>query len=353
MNGETEADYLRFVSGQPNAMLYHTLRYRGFLRRVLGPVEDDYLLTWEDGELRAVMPVFHRKGPFGAVVNSLPFFGSHGGVLVEESASPEVADAILQAFMTLCYDLQAVSWTVVEHVFKESGPNYSALGATHSDSRTGQVTHLPEQGGRSRVAIAEELMARFHSKTRNMVRKGQAMVGSMLHANSEETMRTLHRLHAENMEAIGGTPKSWSVFEGISKAFDYDSDYRVYVSTAENGDVSAALLVLFHSNWVEYFTPAIDHRYRSHQPLSALIMQAMTDAVEERGSRFWNWGGTWSSQAGVYRFKSRWGATDHPYAYHIGVGLSSEELEGTTKEVLLSDYPFFYVLPFGILEQSS
>ena len=57
--------------------------------------------------------------------------------------------------------------------------------------------------------------------------------------------------------------------------------------------------------------------YRSEQPLSVLIFRAMQDAIKEKGSKHWNWGGTWKSQHGVYRFKSRWGAHDNKYRYHI------------------------------------
>jgi len=72
----------------------------------------------------------------------------------------------------------------------------------------------------------------------------------------------------------------------------------------------------------------------------------MCDAASE-GYVWWNWGGTWLSQDGVYRFKSRWGTQDLPYRYFTIV--RNSEILKASREELLTAYPGFFTVPFSAL----
>jgi hypothetical protein len=60
---------------------------------------------------------------------------------------------------------------------------------------------------------------------------------------------------------------------------------------------------------------------------------------------WWNWGGTWLTQDGVYRFKSRWGTESRPYTYFIAI--RNAELLRHSQETLQAAFPYFYVRPFA------
>ena len=111
------------------------------------------------------------------------------------------------------------------------------------------------------------------------------------------------------------------------------------------GEPVAALLLFFYNRIVEYYTPVVRKEYRNSQALSATIFRAMCDASNQRYS-WWNWGGTWLSQDGVYRFKSRWGTKDLPYRYFTSVH-NPAVLKSTPAE-LRAWYPLFTV-PFSAL----
>ena len=72
----------------------------------------------------------------------------------------------------------------------------------------------------------------------------------------------------------------------------------------------------------------------------------MTDASVQ-GYAWWNWGGTWLSQEGVYRFKSRWGTKDMPYRYFTSV--HNPEILKVSPAELLAWYPSFFTVPFSVL----
>ncbi|HDZ08447.1 hypothetical protein LCGC14_0013580 [marine sediment metagenome] len=343
------SQYEQLLAESPIGMFNHSLRYREFLKEILPDAEDHYLCAFNNNEMVAALPVFVKKGPYGAVVNSLPFFGSHGGFIYKVPADSTAIADLLVAFNTLCADVNAFSSTVVEAALEKNEEKYEAFCANFFDERIGQITHLPNISNAE--CLDNELFGILHQKTRNMVRKGQKGGFSVTHDGSMSTLKTLHEIHDNNIRSIGGSPKPLNVFIAISKVFRYDEDYRIYTAS-KNGRIVSALLVLYFKDMVEYFTPATLEAYRSDQPLSLLIYTAMRDAILERESRHWNWGGTWLSQKGVYQFKSRWGTTDYPYRYHVQVSHTINELSIISKEVLLKGYPYFYTVPFAALDLS-
>lgn len=346
-----DADYQRLLETCSWSMLYHSLKYRDLLLKFLPKAEPHYFLAYKDGALVGALPSLLTDGPLGPVVNSLPFFGSHGGVLLSPCAGPDVLCALVGALNQLCEARGVVFATVIETPFSSLEDVYkSELRPDFIDGRIGQMTIMPSAEDYEIADTA--LMAIFHQKTRNAVRKG---LGSDLvfgHESSREALEALYRLHENNMQALGGVVKPASFFHALAETMEYDSDYRIYVARVASGQIVSAMLLLYHGSYVEYFVPATDPEWRSSQPLSGLIYHAMRDAVVEKKSKTWNWGGTWLTQDGVYRFKSRWGAEDIPYKYFTRIFLKGEPpVSALRKEILLSGYPWFFTLPFSVLTQ--
>ena len=89
MEKSDEKEYENFIASLPAAMFFHTIKYKSFLEAVLDSSQAYYFIARdEDGKIVGVLPTFvmissHKE----CVANSLPFFGSHGGVLCN---SPDI-----------------------------------------------------------------------------------------------------------------------------------------------------------------------------------------------------------------------------------------------------------------------
>jgi len=340
-----EGAYDDLLASAPDAMFNHSRRYLHFLQTTLGTQASPcHLVATRNGRLVGALPAFVRGGPLGPVVNSLPFFGSHGGAVVSPTETPAVRSALSQAFDSYCDSINAFSSTVIDSPIRTDGRSPSAYRANMFDDRIGQISALPE------ATCAQDAEARLieqcHSKTRNLVRKGLKGGFEVVRTCSERAMRSLWDLHVDNMSLIGGLAKPWHVFEAIMGSFESEKDYQIYVALADK-QVAAALLVFYFKDTVEYFTPVIAEQHRSNQPLNVLILRAMTDAILERQARKWNWGGTWRRQEGVYHFKSRWGAKDFVYLYHVNCRQWPSSTGLRDDNITTTDYPFFYLVPFG------
>lgn len=330
-----------FFSKVQGALLYHSIKYA---RLVSAFLKVEYLCVVavnEDDTVIGALPFFIKEQGGMRVANSMPFYGSHGGIVLA-SQDEFLFSRILNFYLTYVKEQACAVSTIITSPFTDDAKWYEhCLNVLPSDTRIGQVTKLPLDSSH------EAVMASLCSKTRNMVRKSEKQNIEWSSAYVDWGIDFLAEIHQQNMLEIGGLAKPDNFFELIKSNFDYGADYLVYIAYLDGQPISA-LLLFYSGKTVEYFTPVIKSDYRSMQPLTCLIFNAMRDAVA-RGCRYWNWGGTWATQEGVYRFKKSWGAVDMPYSYYSNV-FDSSVFNYDSKQ-LLSKFPYFYTVPFKWLNK--
>lgn len=325
--GENEHEISSFVANHAQGLIYYQPAFRRYLMAVLG-AECRSLLAFEDGRLTGVLPVLAKTGPYGTVINSLPFFGSNGGVLAE---TPQAEDSLRQEYSRLAGEgVVAATW--ISHPFMEATPPVHDF----FDERIAQWTDLsPEKGWGGQKSI--------DASARRNIQK--ALSNEITVRETATALDFLESVHRENMAAIGGLPKPKEFFSCLPEAMMFGRDWRLYLAE-RHGEPLAALLTFEGGRTVEYVMPVVKESARSLQPTAAILWHAMNDAAA-RGYTRWNWGGTWLTQEGVYRFKKKWGAKERRYQYFITLNDSSLRLMKAAD--LSAAYPFFYTLPYSSL----
>lgn len=324
-------------------MLYHSLNYKNFLSSVLGDAEPLYLLGKQDGEIQAVLPLFARQGPYGTVLNSLPFFGSHGSLLSLPGCSLPLRDLVWQSFLGMQREPRIASSTLIETPSIPLSNPEQLLPPTFVTEKWSQITPLPFSVPPE--LVAHNLLYACHGKTRNMIKKAMRASFQIDVSSSDESLWRLQNLHESNMVSKGRTFKALEVFSSIKQSFEQDQ-VGVYEARSSDGTLAASLLLIYYDDWVEYFVPAVNPAYRSHQPLTALIFRAMQDSVIERGAKYWNWGGTPDSQPSLFRFKARWGSLNTRYRTLTWSGSSYDKLTNASIKDLIVHYRYFYSRPW-------
>ena len=90
--------YGRFLLENPEGLLYASPKYLELLERFLDAEVRGWLAIDDAGEIVGALPaILKRHEPGGAVLNSLPFYGSNGGV-IEHAGDRAVRGALLDAF---------------------------------------------------------------------------------------------------------------------------------------------------------------------------------------------------------------------------------------------------------------
>ena len=328
---EDEADVTKFLAGEPAALAYASRPFVRLLRTLLGCEEQTLVARDADGGVAGVLPLLSTEAPDGRRVhNSLPYYGSNGGVLAADGTA---RDALVEEYDRIALDTATLASTIVPNPFDAAAPPRYAH--THSDERIAQYTPLAPD--RDPLDDADSSARRNVAKAE---REGIAV------ATEADALPRLHEIHRANIAALGGLPKDRRFFDLVPQHLEPGREYDVYVAR-KDGAVVAGLLVLYFNTTVEYYTPAVEHEARPLQPLAAILARALRDAAA-RGFTVWNWGATWKTQEGVYRFKRKWGAEEMEYRYFTQV--NDESLLRLGRDEILQRFPGFFIVPFGALE---
>ena len=198
-----EKSYIKFLNATSGALLFHSLEYRNLLIDVLGKSsKDKYIIATKDEEVVGALPLFcsTRSAPNG-IINSLPFYGSHGGLLIRDGFDIDfIGKKILHYALDYFSSGDFLSFNIVDNPFDSRADLFEeVLQKKKSDYRVSQYTRLPVKE-RDRMSIERALMEQFHSKTRNMVRKSAkenfiCQVGGM-----EEFGKGIYDFSAINIE---------------------------------------------------------------------------------------------------------------------------------------------------------
>ena len=323
-------EYEVFLLQFERTLFYYSIKYKLFLEELLD-VESNYLLVVDETDtIQAVLPLMQKEGKFGTVLNSLPYYGSNGGIV---SVNDEAYTLLLDYYYQL--NKEVAGSTYIMNPLEES---HKPLEYDILDKRIGQWTTLDYSEN-----IDESIIGSFDSSARRNVRKAIKSNVEVEIDNSQ--IEFLYQTHYENITAIGGKAKDRAFFELIEKHFKKGVDYNIYIASVDGSKIGA-LLLFYYNKTVEYFTPSAVNEYRNLQALPLIIYKAMYEA-NRADYKWWNWGGTWLTQDGVYKFKSKFGAVDKEYRYFIKI--NNQDIYNASKEELLDEYDNFYVIPFDRL----
>jgi hypothetical protein len=291
-----------------------------------------------DGDsIAGALPIFIKQTDLGNCINSLPYYGSNGGI-VEYNNNNQVKLALLNEFDKLANDFNCVSGTIITSPFEENTSFYEeSVLNKYKSVRIGQITTLANE---------DQLWTKFHSKTRNVIRKAIKSEVRFGIENTDDAFSFLIDEHISGMSKIGALPKEKSFFDSVRAVCQPGKDFNVYVAYSE-GKRIAALLLFYFNKTVEYYTPVTKEEYRIDQPMSLLVFEAMK-AAWNNGFLYWNWGGTHITQTGVYDFKKKWGTDDFPYYYYTCI--YDKSVCKYNKEDILLHFNNYFVIPFENLE---
>src|SRR6266850_7989095 len=120
------SEVLPLLLSQECSLLYASPAYIALLREYLSMSRFEGLVVRANGGVVGFFPLFFRiNDRLGNVCNSLPYYGSNGGILTEATLSPEVREhvrsALLEKALQRIGDYDCVSATVITNPMDPQG----------------------------------------------------------------------------------------------------------------------------------------------------------------------------------------------------------------------------------------
>ncbi len=328
-------EYKNFINDNPQSTFYQSSKHLNFLQNLLD-CKPNFLTIKDNNQLKAVMPFFIKSSIYGKVINSLPFFGSYGGLI---SDNLEYGKKILENFNEYVHDEDILSSTIISNPFFDNSIYEKYFNFDVKDERLIQCIKFNNK-------TENEVWNLFEQRVRRAIRKCQKNnIVVLKNQIDENTFINFHKQHKSEMDSKNGRSKPFSFFDKLTKNFRIELDYDVFTASY-NDKIIAHLLVFHHYPFTEYYMPAYDSNFKNLQAPSSLIWESIKNSIS-RNMTYYNFGGTWKDQPELYRFKRGWNTVDMNYFYFIKANI--ETIKDIDRNELIEKYKNFYVFPFDKL----
>ena len=295
---------------------------------------------------------FVKQGVFGEVINSNPFYGSHGGFFSDDTSMMSSCEMVsMNELVEWLIRDNVTSLTIIENPYcsiAEASKNSELINILRNNQGISYelIQRFSYLKWMEDIKDLDELMASYHSKTRNCVRKYLSSCATIktydMHSPSfEKTLSWLAMEHAKGIEAKNGVAKPLSYFRSLKDNYQTE---RFEVKVSYLGDEPVGGLLNFKvGSQVEYWTPVVTSLGRTINAIYGLIHSTLKDIISKEDS-FLNFGGSWLNQVDLQRFKKRFGAEVREYNYHSFV--FNEIICQKSSKDLLQAYPYFFIRKF-------
>jgi hypothetical protein len=337
-----EQGYTDLLSNCKEATLFQSVRYRNLLTDFIG-CKAFYLIAIENGAIIGALPAMIKENSeYGNILNSLPFFGGYGGLLIraglDEGKALNIKKLLLNRVNELASENNCVLSVIITSPFDQDTAFYEEqLNYSYKDYRVAQMVQFREGID---DAEAEIMFKIVEPDNRRAIRRP---IKNEIAVEFSNNFQPLFDMHSENISSKGGSVKPLDFFQTISRTMT-GNDYTLMYAKKDN-TIIAGLLLFYFKDIVEYYTPALRYEFSVEQGTTLLIYEGMRRAIKA-GYRYWNFGGTSPSQTGLHKFKSRWGATDYPYYYYVIQHSPIDKILALEPAEIMKQYKWFYVIPF-------
>jgi len=281
----------------------------------------------------SAIPFLIKETKFGSVLNSLPFFGSCGGLVGDGGICIELKDQLQE----IINDPNSVSINIIsnwlnEYKFSEIYQNFNVI------ERINSVKYLAHLG-----SSQNDLMNSYHSKTRNIVRG--SLKANFQFCDVTKDIEILKEMHFNIMESKSRKSKPIKFWDELQNIFVPGVNYIAYGAKFQN-ELIAYVLFLIDENLkqVEYFIPCANDLGRNKNANYFVLHNSIAEFRRLGFTRI-HFGGSHLNQLNLIRFKERWGSKNERYVYY---NYFSSLMKDVSANELNEEIPFFYVKPFEI-----
>jgi hypothetical protein len=336
LSAPDEAAYAGLVAHSTLSPITHTLAWRNVLTaQQLG--EPVYWLAYRDGQLRGALPAFVRRTGDGAILNSLPFIQSTGGVIHAANAAPPerraVTRVLAEALLSWCRQQGVDIACVIGSAFAPEQEDGWPRAADFTIRRAVRALDLSQPPD-------------YAPSVQGSIKKAERFRPRMREANTVAEACLVHGLYADHMRGLGIEPLGWDFF-GCALAEAGGQRWVRFLWAEVGGEPAAGLILMWHGRVVDYYSVGNTALGRTTQAGSWLCDQQIR-AARAAGMRWWNWMA--SPNQNVYDFKKRWGGRDHEYAIQGWILNARAPWRQLSPAALRAEFPGYFVLPYQMMQ---
>jgi hypothetical protein len=255
-----------------------------------------YVARIEDNRLTALLPIMEVKSFLtGIRAVSLPFTDYCDPIVPDQNSGRKILEF-----------LHAYGECRIWRSWELRGGDV-LFGQTPPTSRyVRHVLDLPEN--------ADTAYRMFTSSTRRNIKKADRKRVAVLRENTLSAMRTYYQLHCLTRKRHGLPPQPWRFFQKLHEHVIGPGQGQVILGYYQGRTIAGAIILHCGSEAIYKFG-ASDRRYLHLRPNDVVMWNAIQYYIKAGYSQF-SFGRTDLNDAGLRKYKHKWGAKEKPLQYY-------------------------------------
>lgn len=323
-----EIEYSRVFDLSEKKSIYQKPQYIEMLVDILTAVRRHIVCPLHG----TAIPLLMHRTEVGDIYNSLPFFGSCGGLIGGVDICQEISSAILNTISSSDFgSLNIVSNWYNPIPFDEKFSSFDKIERINTSKELDSL-------GKNPIALLNS----YHTKTRNIVRASSRLGFRFEEVSSN--FEDITAMYFDEMNRRGRKPKPKAFWEYLMLNPGSGLEYVIYGAKLD-GELLGFILFLYDSEMrqVEYFVPCATPDGRVKNVNYFLIHNALVEFMNQ-GFKVLQFGGSQTNQDNLKRFKIRWGCRSESYFYY---NTHSTLIGNQSDEALANLSPYFYIRAFS------
>jgi len=349
---EARARYDRLFEECPDAFIQQST-YWAETTLDLYPRQDKpiFLICEQDGKDVAGFPLYLYEHPLGNAISSVPHAGPLGGIFhrqnLDSAAIASIYAALVGAAVRIAERHQCLSLTVITNPFQDDSELYlPLLCPTYIYKNFTQYTDLTTfMSSDDKVAWPD--YNRRSNLSRNL--KRASSVGfTVKPCETAAELSELYNIHVLRHQELNATPLPFRLFENIFRIL-VPKDKALILLVKDGSSIASGCLYIQHKHVMDVLRLNMNSDYSEKGPNFVNTDHSIKWA-HRKGIRTYNWQSAISRGSGVYRYKQQWGAKEVPYYFLTRLFCEPERIARIGKDALISEYPFHFVVPYGVFD---
>ncbi|QQG47089.1 MAG: hypothetical protein HY044_03025 [Candidatus Woesebacteria bacterium] len=306
------------------------------------------ILVFHENKTIGALPLFVFKSKFGNIINSVPYSGPLGGIIIKngyKKKKVEIYTRIFSSLATFAKKENAIAATLISSPFWPDVNLYRKIWKPTYDLEN-YTLYIDLQ------AIPRN-NSHFRNNLKRMLKKAKNNGFKVIASTSTYYFNSWYKIHRLRHKELSVTPLPRKLLLNSIKFLVQNNFGRFFFIIDKNEQVVAGCLTLYSKRVIDTYIYSGSLESYKNGAMYLLIFQVMKWSKMHK-FKYFNWQSSKPRGGGPYNFKVQWGSSEKPYFFFTKVFKSKEmqRLINLGLERIKKEYSYHFVLPLSILDKA-
>lgn len=343
-NKNLEDECSTFINNSKSAFFQQTLEWRNVLESI-GSDKSVYVIAKQGRRIVGLLPLYNFKSPHGNIINSVPYPGPLGGILIEKNCRQKdnIFELLIKGLDKVAKKNRCVLATIISSPFEKDRELY--LKHFKPDWELENYTLYID------FTKPPTTTSHFRNNLKRMLKRAEREGFTIEETRDGANFEAWYKVHSLRHREIGIDPLPKKILSGILTELAPAGKAKFFV-VKKRKNIIAGCFLAYHKDILDTYIISGDNDSYKNGAIYLLVNHLLRWA-KENNFKIFNWQSSKPKGGGPYSFKMQWGSRESPYFFFTKKYGSVDKIARLGASGVKEKYKWHFVLPYSVLENSN